>query len=140
MCTTDTHNIKTLMLQYPNKFMAAMQDDRIADIAAATPRIVKSMMAPCLTRTRCSQLGFYSIKRATLLNITDLMRLQGVAPSRFEGWQLVLSRSQMGAIVGNASPVNIMESVLHAVLRVLGIVAGPNRWARDRCHLHNFLT
>ena len=84
---------------------------------------------PCLTRARASSEAFFSLKRWRSLKHSEMMKLQGVDPERFRGWELVLSRREMGAIIGNAMGVNIMERVCRAILVSLGYPVKQDRWA-----------
>ncbi len=61
--------------------------------------------------------------------IKEMLALQGMDAERFNGWEKVVSRTQMGSMVGNAMSQNILERVLRAVFVSLGAQCYPDQWS-----------
>ena len=106
-----------------------LTDDFIIDIGGSKPHVGKIGVCPCITKTRASARDFWSTKRLRALKISEMMRLQGADPERFRGWELHLSPREIGAIIGNAMSLNVMERVTRAVLHSLNYKVKPDRWA-----------
>ena len=83
--------------------------DLICDVGGSKLQFVDSC-SPCLTASRCSDLGYFSTLRHRILSIVDLMRLQGVQPETFPAWELHLSTRQMGHIVGTHCTLSLSVS------------------------------
>ena len=130
---TNLKNIQMAMQQRcsgsdESAMLTLLGQECVLDMGGTMPHVMLDV-CPCITRARGGQLGFWSYKRVRRLSIPDLMRLQGVSPGRFSGWQQQASRFQMGGIIGNAIPLNLMERLLRAILNTMGMNCGPDRWA-----------
>ena len=44
------------------------------------------------------------------------MRLQGADPNKFHGWEAVVTKRQMGTMIGNAMTQTIVEMLMRAIL------------------------
>ena len=94
--------------------------DAILDIGSSRPHIMHDM-CPCLTKARASDMGYFSVKRMRLLEMDEMMKLQGANPDMFQGWQDVISVRQMGSLVGNAMTQWIVERLLRRIFKSLGV-------------------
>ena len=52
------------------------------------------------------------------LSLSELMRLQGCDPKRFN--TSGLTKTQLGSIIGNAMSVNVMEAVIEKAIKTIG--------------------
>ena len=109
------------------------------DVIINTGGSSMSLMAdicPCLTRTRCLGLCYFSAKRLRPLDIHELLRLQGFAPHRIwpcwqdckDPHQMITSR-QVLAMIGNAISIPVLESIMRQVLIAWG---APPESIKDR--------
>ncbi len=76
---------------------------------------------PCITRTRGAAGGYYITSVQRLLTVEEMLNLQGLPLSyrkvaRREG----VSDRQLGQIVGNAIPTNILRAILPRMLTNIG--------------------
>ena len=123
-CTLNKTGIKNMMeimqrFERQERAQVLVTQEYIHDIGGAKPHSMLNC-SPCLTKTRCGALGFYSSRRQRLLSISDFLRLQGVRPSRFDQWETIVSRNRMGAMCGNAIPQCLMLPLLVNILRIMG--------------------
>ena len=93
--------------------------DAIVDIGASL-RFATCQVgyAPTLTRTRCASHGYYATRLMRCLTTSEMMRLQGVAPKRLQ--TKGIAYTQMGAIIGNAMSVNVVQRILDEMLKSIG--------------------
>ena len=82
---------------------------------------VKVGQCPTLTNGRASSFGYFSVKNKRQLSLAEMMRLQGADPKRIN--MSMISKTQAGAIIGNAMSVNVMEGVIVSIMQAVG---GPN--------------
>ncbi len=129
MAKTKRNNVLDGLTKLAQQGQDPQKTEAIIDCGGRRPCTMVNM-CPCLTRTRCGDMGYYSTKRLRLLTIKDMMMLQGVDPATFEGWEDVVSQRQMGSIIGNAMSQNIMERVMRGIFNSVGIpLKGRDRWA-----------
>ncbi len=129
MSKTKRNNVLDGLTKLAQQGLDPQKTEAIID-AGGTQQFTMMNTCPCLTRTRCGDMGYYSTKRLRLLTINDMMMLQGVDPAIFEGWEDVVSQRQMGSIIGNAMSQNIMERVMRGIFNSVGIpLKGGDRWA-----------
>ena len=94
--------------------------DYIVNIGGTRPgRMLNRCM--CLTANRCGEQAYFSTLRFRVLDQSDMMRLQGVDPVYFAGWEEVISKRQMGRIIGNAMSLNVVEKLVRNIFQSLGI-------------------
>lgn len=74
---------------------------------------------PTITKARGSTLGYYDTKRNTRLSVTEMLRLQGTDPHMFDF--TCVSRSQLGAMAGNAMTVSLIKALLKQLLPAAGL-------------------
>jgi len=110
------------ILQMMEKYRAADHetDDYICEVGNSVP-FAMNHMSPCLTHTRAGDHGYWSLRRNRVLTTDDMMRLQGVHPSRFPQYSTVVTHRVMGQIIGNAMCVNIMTRITKQILISLGV-------------------
>ena len=82
-------------------------------------------ISPCLTCSRSS--GHWVTSRGRRLLKTEMMRLQGMNPSKF---RVVVSQAQLGKQLGNTMSVNVLERLLVRLLPAAGLAAPGlrDRW------------
>ena len=103
----------------------------------ASPSRTKHMwdVSPCITRSR--QNGHWITNQKRRMNKAEMLRLQGMDPSKFV---IDVSSSKLGQQIGNAMSVNVIERILIAALKAANIdCAGGEKpfqkmgkWHRDR--------
>ena len=95
----------------------------------ASPSRTKHMwdVSPCITRSR--QNGHWITNQQRRMNKAEMLRLQGMDPSKFV---IDVSSSKLGQQIGNAMSVNVIERILIAALKAANIVRGEKtqfkRW------------
>jgi DNA-cytosine methyltransferase len=114
MTTTKKNNVINGMSKLMDLGMDPIATEAIIDIGGSKPGVMVNK-CPCLTRTRCSDMAYYSTKRMRELTIIELMRLQGCSPELFEDWESLLSQRQMGAIIGNSMTLSVMHRVMRSI-------------------------
>eukprot|EP00959_Pyramimonas_sp_CCMP1952_P471183 9497993-Pyramimonas_sp.AAC.1 len=67
------------MLKMAEAGLDPTTSDAIINIGGTKPEYMVER-CPCLTRTRCADLAFYSTKRLRTLTVNEMMALQGVKP------------------------------------------------------------
>ena len=77
---------------------------------------------PCLTASRGSTAGYYVSTLGRRLTVDEMMKFQGMSPSRLAGWEAVMKERQMGHAIGNAMSVNVLQRVLVRALLSSGLV------------------
>ena len=76
---------------------------------------------PCLTRSRSqSKEGFYASWLGRPLGVPEIIRLQGAPAQRFH--DVGISPRQLGAIAGNAIPVDLLSRVMLMLFHSAGLV------------------
>ena len=65
-------------------------------------------ICPCLTRSRTSQHGYWSLQHGRPLSLSEVGRLQGFDVSRM---RINVSENQMGALIGNSFSVPVWGAV-----------------------------
>ena len=85
-------------------------DNAIVGIGNTSMTFMRDM-SPCLTANHAADRAYWSLSRRRRLTITEIMRLQGVSASRFDGWENVISERQMGKLAGNAMTVTILARI-----------------------------
>ena len=84
----------------------------------------------CLTKSRGRSGGFWLAKQKRHMTITEMMKLQGIRPLAVEGWSAYLSDSAMGAALGNAMSVNVLERLVPRALKAAGLIHDfEDKWA-----------
>ena len=79
-----------------------------------------------ILRGRAAAFGYWVSSRGRPLSITELMKALGIKPSELAGWENTISRSQMGAMLGNFVPVPLIGSVLQSAMYAAGLLASNN--------------
>ena len=106
-----------------SKGMNPFEVDAIYDVGGSRPNWALDA-CPTITASRGSQRAFWSSKRFRLLDVNEMMKLQGAKPSTFTNWDKVITAPQMGRIIGNAMTVPIVEDIMAAILVSLGLKLG----------------
>ena len=84
----------------------------------------------CLTKSRGRSGGFWLAKQKRHMTIIEMMKLQGIRPPTVEGWSAFLSDSAMGAALGNAMSVNVLERLVPKALKAAGLIPDfEDKWA-----------
>ena len=125
---TNLKNLLAITDSYKDKGNRLIEVENICNIGGASPHIMENM-CPCLTKTRCSSQGYYSFSQTRSLSVYDMCRLQGVPAKDIAGWSNIVSKSQIGGIIGNAIPICLMERLLREVLISTGWAVHADRWA-----------
>ena len=86
--------------------------------------------SPCLTASRAGARNYFSVARCRMLDCNEMMGLQGIEPSFFQGWEKILSERKMGMIIGNAMSLSIVERIMHNGMKSLGFKVKADRWAQ----------
>ena len=89
-------------------------------------------MSPCLTRARASSSGHWVSTRGRRMTRNEMLRLFAIRPLRLD-FRDVPKRS-VGAMIGNAMAVNVLERLLCRVLLASQIVLPgslSDRWGTD---------
>ena len=74
----------------------------------------------CLTRTRCCDGGYYITSVNRLLTVEEMLNLQGLSISyRAAARRGGLSDRQLGEMVGNAMPTNILKVILARMMTMI---------------------
>jgi len=94
-----------------------------------SPHFVKTMktLSPCLTVARGN--GFWISSRGRRMLTKEMMRFQGMNPTRFN---VAVSELQLGKQLGNTMSVNVLERLFARVLPAAGLVSKKqvtDRWA-----------
>ena len=118
-CHTAAKNIVTALNHIEANGGAAESEEWIINTGGVKSHCMKDL-CPCITKRRGEGRLFFTAKRQRFITVSEMMLLQGVDPSTFRGWELYLSRPQMGAIVGNSMSLNVMERIVRHVLHSLG--------------------
>ena len=77
-------------------------------------------MCPTITRSRASAGDYWATWLNRKLNNDDMLRLQGVLPGEVDFG--TLSRRQVGALIGNAMTLPVLQAILLEGLRVVGLI------------------
>ena len=116
---TSSQNLLTTFKKLRAQNMVPRQTDAVADIGASS-RFSSLQVGKCPTITagRAKSAGYYATKLQRRLSLKELMRLQGCNPSRLN--TSVISDTQLGAIIGNAMSINVMEAVIAQMMTAIG--------------------
>ena len=68
--------------------------------------------SPCLTASRAKHGGHWMTWKKRKMTVEEMMRLQGVNPRRFPGWQNHFHAGTMGHIVGNAICIPVLVRIM----------------------------
>ena len=69
-------------------------------------------------------------KQKRQMTIIEMMKLQGIRPQTVEGWSAFLSDAAMGAALGNAMSVNVLERLVPRALKAAGLIDDfQDKWA-----------
>ena len=98
-------------------------------------------VAPCLTRTRAMQHGFYLTRRGAMLDCKEIMALQGFPASRMDDVidslanntdkNSVKVKDLLGA-VGNSMSINVLMRLLPGALKSAGLRKSTRRTEFDK--------
>ena len=98
------------------------RDDWIVDLSGQSVSAMNSK-CPCLTRSHCGNLGYFSTKRCRKLRLGEMMRLQGFDPTRLVYPQV--SERQVRLMVGNAFCVPVVAAIIDRILFATGKTTQP---------------
>ena len=84
-------------------------------------------VSPCLTRSRYR--GHWIINKQRRFTKREMFRLQGINPNKFTQ---VVSDKEMGHQLGNAMSQNVVERILHQVLKSTSLSTVEPLVAQDR--------
>ena len=116
---TTFDNLQSTFKKLKKMKLVPSQTDCILDLGASSRfATFKINMAPTLTASRCASQMYYSTKQMRKLSLSELMRLQGCDPKRFN--TSGLTKTQLGSIIGNAMSVNVMEAVIEKAIKTIG--------------------
>ena len=102
--------------------------------------------APCLTRTRCKQHGYYIPKLLRCLSCLEMGRLQGLPSPVIKGLMTTcrvkeLPKGSFEEAVGDAMSINVLQTSLRMLLGCAGLPTGKTEakdfWRLcpdDKCH------
>ncbi len=100
------------------------------DVFASSKRVsAKLGCCPCLTRTRAGSGGHWITKKQRLLQVSEMLRLQGFPPDVKRDH---ITDRQLAQMIGNSMSVNVLERLLARLLVSVNLMAGPpppDRWA-----------
>ena len=77
--------------------------------------------SPCITASRGKAGGHWAVWKSSRLSMEDMMLLMGVRPKRVAGWDKVISKAQMGYIIGNAIPMPLLARIMCRLLPAAGL-------------------
>ena len=108
--TTACKNVSKAIAVIKAAGLDPAKDEHIADVDSTNVQIRRNA-CPCLTASRMRCGGHWVVSRGRRLKLSEAMRLQGIKPERiaFKG---VVSRAQIGGMVGNGMSVNVLQAVL----------------------------
>ena len=75
---------------------------------------------PCLTRSRCTQQGYWCSTKGGLLDVMEMAAFQGLVKVDWMG--AGVSESQFGACVGNAMSNHVLRHLLPKVLFIAKLI------------------
>ena len=78
---------------------------------------------PCITASRGKSRGFFINIRGRRIRVNEMMRCQGMQPTRLRKWSKFMPRGIIGHAIGNAMSVCVLERLLPKVLYNAGILA-----------------
>jgi hypothetical protein len=78
---------------------------------------------PCITASRGKSRGFFITIHGRRIRVNEMMRCQGMRPSRLRKWSKSMPRGVIGHAIGNAMSVCVLERLLPKVLYSAGILA-----------------
>lgn len=126
--TTARGNVVSSLRKLKREGSDPLKEPYVIDCDSTAER-AKSMLSvtPCITCGRRN--GHWVTSRGRRLRKTEMMRLQGMNPSKF---RKVVSEGQLGKQLGNTMSVNVLERLLARVLPAAGLVPGGaalrDRW------------
>ncbi len=77
---------------------------------------------PCLTHARGQSGGYWITTHKRKMTVEEMMGFQGIQPTTVPWQRLGISKTRMGAAVGNAMSVNVLERLLPRVCYAAGII------------------
>ena len=115
----------------------SLEDPHVLDCDAGVNNVTCTHnFSPCITRSRNK--GHWLLHKNRRMNIKEMMRLQGINPTKFV---VDVSECTLGQQIGNAMSVNVIERVLNQALQAAGLTRkgclkgklNPtrDRWAND---------
>ena len=128
---TKQKNMLRAVMKLVERSGAAWQEaDVIVDIGGGFPvHTMTCELCPCLTAARAGDEAFWSFRRGRVLSIAEMMRLQGVNPGYFQGWEDLVSPRSMGIMLGSAMTQSIVERVMRSIFISIGVPVKADRWA-----------
>ena len=87
-----------------------------AEVLSGLRVTVMKGVSPCLTRTRCASGGHYLVRNHRLMTTSEILRLQGVDPTRLTAPSGVSER-QLRMAIGNAFTVTVFERLISNILK-----------------------
>ena len=95
----------------------SLSDPYILDCDAGTNNVTCTRdYSPCITRSR--NRGHWLLHKNRRMNISEMMRLQGINPAKFK---VDVSEGILGQQIGNAMSVNVIERILNRSLQAAGL-------------------
>ena len=95
----------------------SLTDPYILDCDAGTNNVTCTRgYSPCITRSR--NRGHWLLHRNRRMNISEMLRLQGINPAKFK---VDVSECILGQQIGNAMSVNVIERILNRSLQAAGL-------------------
>ena len=88
--------------------------------------------SPTLTASRAMAGGFWLLHKGRTMTLDEMMRLQGMRPSRFK-LTSGMRPSAMAKAVGNAMSGNVLHRVIARIAWALGMDAVRDQWSDPPC-------
>jgi len=121
-------NVVTSLRKLKREGSDPLKEPFIIDCDSSPARSKYSLeVSPCITCSR--RYGHWVTNRGRRLLLTEMMRLQGMNPSKF---RVAVSDAQLGKQLGNTMSVNVLERLLVRLLPAAGLAVAAglrDRWA-----------
>ena len=93
----------------------------------STPARAKCWKERVPTMTKGQVGGFWMTDRGRRMNVNEMMRLQGMGPTKFN---LEVTERQPAEQLGNAMSLNVLERIMFGLIPAagLGVTEGEDRW------------
>ena len=85
-------------------------------------------MSPTLTASRAKTGGFWLLHKGRTMTLCEMMRLQGLRPSRF-ALPPGMCQSALGHAVGNAMSGNVVHRIVARISWALGMPRVQDKWS-----------
>jgi len=116
--TTALGNVRTALKTLKREGSDPLKDPFIVDCDSSPERSIwRDGVVPCITVSRAA--GHWVTNRGRRLLKTEMMRLQGMDPTKFK---VAISENSLGKQLGNTMSVNVLERLFVRLLPAAGLV------------------